>query len=225
MKNHKFEVRSLMFEVKSYINHQPSNIKHLLPIALLSVVTLSGCTSSPLANKLQYMLDPGRPQQVAEQQIQRVLEVDRFTIEAAFASRSLVYRVDELQYQADYYNEFLVAPAVMVTEHTRDWLARSGLFVRVSGPGARGAPTHLLEGNVIELYGDLRNKKASAAVMQIRCFVSKFDAQGRPTLAFTRDYAETSPLESRDPAGLVDAYSRCFQKILASLQNDLAERL
>ena len=140
MRNGKCEVRGLMFEVKRYIDHQPSNIKHLFLIALLGMVVLSGCSSSPLANQLQYVLNPGQPQQVVGQQTPRVLEVDRFTIEAAFATKTLVYRTGELQYQADFYNEFLVVPAVMITEQTRDWLSHTGLFLRVSGPSAAHDP-------------------------------------------------------------------------------------
>jgi cholesterol transport system auxiliary component len=189
------------------------------------LVALGGCSSSPLANKLQYVLNPGRPQQVTDQPTQRVLEADRFTIETAFATKSLVYRMGGLQYQADFYNEFLVVPTVMITEKTRDWLSGTGLFVRVSGSASRTAPTHLLEGNIIELYGDLRDKKAPAAIMQIRCFFSQLDPQGHPTLIFARDYSAASPLESRDAPGLVDAYSRCFQQILSALQKDLTEKL
>jgi cholesterol transport system auxiliary component len=225
MKNGKCEVRGLICEVTKYFRHQPSNIKPLLPIAFLGLVALAGCSSSPLANKLQYVLNPGQPQQVAEQPAQRILEVDRFTIEAAFATKSLVYRMGDLQYQADFYNEFLVVPAVMITEETRNWLSRTGLFVRVSNAAGRTAPTHLLEGNIVELYGDLRDKKAPAALMQIRCFFSRLDPQGRPTLIFARDYSATCPFESHDARGLVDAYGRCLQQILSALQKDLTDRL
>jgi hypothetical protein len=186
---------------------------------------MSGCSYWASGSKMQYMVSPGQPQQVASEQTDRVLEVDRFTIETAFAAKSLVYRTGDLQYQTDYYNEFLVAPALMITEETRNWLSRCGLFVRVSGPAARASPTHVLEGNVVELYGDLRNKNAPVAVMQIRLFVSRFASEGHPVLIYGRDYSATSPLESRDPTGLVDAYSRCLQKILTDLQKDLAEKL
>lgn len=215
-------------EVRSQLKTQNLKLKtgDLALFLFLSVlVAVSGCTNWAGTNKMQYLLNPGQPQQVASQRTNRVLEVDRFSIEAAFAVRSLVYRTGELQYQTDFYNEFLVLPAVMITEQTRDWLTRTGLFMRVTGPAARGSPTHLIEGNIVELYGDLRNKGAPTAVMQIRCFVSRFDAQGRPSLVYGRDYSATLPLESRDAAGLVDAYSRCFQKILADLQKDLADKL
>ncbi len=194
-------------------------------LGALFCLAVSGCTSWSSANAMQYVLDPGRPQQTASGQPPRVLDVDRFTIESAFATKSLVYRTSELRYQVDYYNEFLVAPAVMITEQTRDWLSRTGLFTRVTGPAARSSPTHLLEANIVELYGDIRNKKAPAAVMQIRCFFSRFDAQRNPTLLFARDYSVTLPIESYNPTGLMDTYSRCFQKILTDLQKDLADKL
>ena len=179
------------------------------------------------------MLNPSRSQEAVNPQSaignpqseDRVVEVDRFTIDAAFVGKSLVYRTGQLQYLTDFYNEFLVLPAVMITEETRNWLAQSGLFARVTGPAPRTTPTHLLEGNIVELYGDLRDKNDPKAVMQIRVFVSRFDAEGRPAFLYGKDYSATSPVESHDPAGLVDALSRCFRTILTDLQKDLAEKL
>jgi cholesterol transport system auxiliary component len=191
----------------------------------LLLLSAAGCGSWASANKMQYMINPGQPQQVTSEQTKRVLEVDRFTIEAAFAVKSLIYRTGELQYQTDFYNEFLIPPALMITEETREWLSRSGLFARIVGPATRASPTHLLEGNIVDIYGDLRNKEAPAAVVQIRFFVSRFESEGHPVPIYGRDYSARSPIESRDPAGLVDAYSRCFQQILADLQKDLAEKL
>jgi cholesterol transport system auxiliary component len=214
-----------MVEVGSQIKHQTSSIKHLLILCIFALLGTSGCSYWAQANKMDYLIDPGRPQQTASGQPHRVLEVDRFTIEEAFAAKSLVYRTGEFQYQSDFYNQFLVVPSVMITEQTRDWLSRSGLFERVGGPAMRAGPTHLIEGNVVELCGDLRDKNSPAAVMQIRIFVSKFESENRPTLIYGRDYSAKSRLESHDPAGLVDAYSRCLHAILTDLQKDLAERL
>jgi cholesterol transport system auxiliary component len=209
------------FEVKSNIKNQTSKIAFLLVLVSLC----SGCNYFSQSNKVQYMLSPGQPQQVASEPSRRVLEVDRFSIEAAFATKSFIYRTGERQYETDYYNEFLVLPAQMITEDTRDWLSRTGLFLRVAGPAARVTPTHLMEGNIVDLYGDLRDKNAPKAVMQIRIFVSKLETDSQPAQVFSRDYSAVTRLESHDPAGLVDAYSRCFQKILADLQKDLTEKL
>jgi cholesterol transport system auxiliary component len=221
----KSEARYLACEATSASSHRTSAIEHLLLLCLCLLLVTSGCGPSVTANQMQYVLAPGRPLQSVTPSAERVLEVDRFAIEAAFAGKSFVYRVGEVQYETDYYNVFLAVPAVMITDETRNWLSRTGLFARVSGSTARTAPTDLLEGNVVELYGDLRDKKAPAAVMQIRFFLSHFASPGHPELVFSRDYSTQQPLESRSPAGLADAYSRCLQTILADLQKDLTEKL
>jgi cholesterol transport system auxiliary component len=207
-------------------------------VFLLSLLVLAGCNSAYTANRIQYLLEPSRnaeapaaDQEAAGSQAanpkseNRVLEVCRFRIESAFAAKSLVYRVGPLRYETDFYNTFLVPPAVMIAEETRVWLSQSGLFSRVIGPGAVNEPTYVLEGDILELYGDLRDKTDPRAVMQIRFFLSRVEENGQPLAMEGKTYIAVSHLESADPAGLVEAFNRCFETILTDLEKDLAGQL
>jgi hypothetical protein len=118
-----------------------STISFAVFVGLASIVLLSGCTPATY-NIRQYVLEATRPGQPAETQSQAVLAVNRFAIDAAFADNSFVYRLEEFAYESDFYHRFLIAPAVMVTEQTRLWLARSGLFECVAIPGGRLEPAH-----------------------------------------------------------------------------------
>ena len=187
------------------------------------LLTLSGCARTAV-DKRYYILEAVRPGEPAAMQTGAILEVRRFTIDAAFAAPGLVYRRDELVYEADYYHEFLVAPAVMVTEKTRLWLARSGMFERVLAPGSRLEPTYTLEGNITTLYGDLSDASAPKAVMELHCFLlASEDAD--ETIVSGKVYGASNPLEARTADALVKALDQCLTQILERLEADLKRSL
>jgi ABC-type uncharacterized transport system auxiliary subunit len=147
-------------------------LRRLLCFALLGFAfVVSGCAQSATAERKYYALDVTRAGPPAKVHTDATLRLRRFNVDEAFASRQLVYRVDEFQYEPDYYHQFLVLPGVMITEETRDWLANSGLFDRVTAVGSRVESTYLLEGNVIDLYADFRSKSAPVAIVAIRFFL------------------------------------------------------
>ena len=150
----------------------------LVPAACSLV--LSGCARPVSANSRFYMLQAPRPAAPAVREGKAVLAVPRFTIDAAYANRGLVYRLDEHRYESDAYNEFLVSPTVMITERTRDWLAQSGLFAQVLGSGSGAEPTHRMEANIAAIYGDFRDKRAPKAVMEIRFFLLRIEGGADP---------------------------------------------
>ena len=187
------------------------------------VLTLGGCVRTSV-DKRYYILGAVRPGESAAVQTDTVLEVRRFTIDAAFADQGLVYRRDEFVYESDFYRAFLVAPAVMVTEKTRLWLARSGMFERVLTPGSRLEATHTLEGNITMLYGDLSDASAPKAVMELHCFLIANDDPDE-TVVLHRVYGASNPLESQSTDALVEALDRCLVHILARLEKDLGQSL
>ena len=190
---------------------------------LLLTVVLGGCARTAV-NKRHYILEAARQDGPAETQTDVVLEVHRFTIDAAFADKALVYRRDELIYESDYYHEFLVAPAVMITERARLWLARSGLFARVLTPGSRLEPSHTLEGNITQLYGDFSDPSAAKAVLELHCFLLANENVDE-TIVFGKVYGVSIPLKTRTADALVEALDRCLIQILERLEEDLQQSL
>jgi ABC-type uncharacterized transport system auxiliary subunit len=189
--------------------------------AVVSVVALCGCGARTY-NKRHYILEAARPAPLAETRSDAVLEVRRFTIDAAFANKGLVYRLDEFAYEPDFYQEFLVAPAIMITAKTRLWLAQSGLFQRVLTLGSRLEPTYTLEGDITALYGDFRDEAAPKAVMELHCFLLS-DADPGRAVVFGKVYEASSPLQSTTADVLVEALNNCLVDILERLEADLQE--
>jgi uncharacterized lipoprotein YmbA len=192
---------------------------------LVWLVTLSGCSSTETYSKNYYVLNADRQTEPAGTQTDCILEVSRFTIDSAFSGSGLVYRVGESQYESDFYNEFLASPSAMITDTTRNWLSTSRLLMRVLDPGSQIDPTHLIEGNITALYGDFRDRSSPKATIEVRLFLLKTETGDEPLAVFGKTYKSSINITSEDPEGLVEAYGRCLQKILSTLESDLTERL
>jgi cholesterol transport system auxiliary component len=196
-------------------------------LALCLVLTVfmlmaPGC-SKPSANSRYYVLETTRPATPPAKEGKAILAVPRFTVDAAYAGRGLVYRLDEYRYESDAYNEFLVSPAVMITEKTRDWLSASGLFAQVLGAGSSVDATHRIEANITALYGDFRDKDKPKAVVEMRFFLLRTKAGVDPEILFAKPYQASMEVTTDDPEGLIDGLDRCLQTILTELEKDLVD--
>lgn len=188
-------------------------------------VILSGCDSRQAYNKKYYVLSATRQAESIEIETDFILEIRRFTIDSAFAGKGLIYRTGQFEYESDFYSEFLISPSAMVTEKTRNWLSGSGLFKRVLDIGSQIDPTHIIEGNITALYGDLRDESSPKAIMEIRVFLLKAGAGEEPVLVFGQKYKASANIEPDGPEGMVEALDRCLEKILSSLERDLTEQV
>lgn len=186
---------------------------------------LSGCGSQQAYNKKYYVLSAIRETKSIKAENDSILEVRHFTIDSAFSGKGLVYRIGEFEYESDFYNEFLVSSDAMVTEKVRNWLSASGISRRVLDPGSYVDPTHVIEGNVIALYGEFRDKSTPTAVMEIRVFLLEMKTGKDPVIVFGKTYKSSVALESKSPGILVSALDRCLIKMLTNLEKDFAERL
>ena len=191
---------------------------------IASALIIAGCGSKSY-EKQHYILDTQRDRSAVTGNRSSVVEVRRYTVASAFSSKSLIYRTGEFKYESDFYNEFLVDPSAMITEKTRNWLSDSGLFRRVLDPGSDADPSHVIQGDIIALYGDFRVKSAPKAVMEARIFLSETKTPSESGIVFGKTYKSSVGLDTREPEDLVAAFDRCLVEILTNLEQDLAEKL
>jgi cholesterol transport system auxiliary component len=149
-----------------------------------------------------------------------LLEVHRFSVNNAFVTRNLVYRLGEFKYEVDYYRQFLIPPGTMITEQTRGWLTDAGVFTLVLPVGSRVTPDYTLEGNVVALYGDFSNPSAPAAVMEIRFFLLD-NTSRREKVIFAESYRAAVPVPDRTAEVFVNALNKALADILGRLETDL----
>ncbi len=187
------------------------------------LVMCSGCSGREYA-KRQFILEASRQTGTAAQSSETVLAVRRFTIDPAFGPQGLVYRKSESEYEVDFYNEFLVAPEIIISGQVRNWLSQSGLFKTVLDPGSLIEATHVLEGNVLALYGDFREPASPQAVIQIRVFLIP-NQPSKEGIILTRDYQASHDVEVATPEALVGAFNECLERICSDLEDDLRKGL
>lgn len=148
-----------------------------------------------------------------------VLEVPRFDISPSFAGTEFVYRIGDLSYESDFYNQFLRLPASLITGEARKWLSESGPFKYVVD-STYGQPTYILEGNVNELYGDVRTSNTPKAVMGIQFFLIE-ETSANPKIIFQNNYRREVALSTKSPGELVKGWNEALQQILTALEEDL----
>jgi cholesterol transport system auxiliary component len=193
----------------------------LLCSALLGfALILSGCFEGSAADRKYYLLDVKREGAPAQVHTDAALRVRRFNVDEAFSTKQLIYRLGESRYESDYYHEFLVLPGIMITEKTRDWLADSRLFGRVSSLGSRLESTYMLEGNIIALYADFANESAPTAVVEIRFFLLA-GTDANETVALAQTYRGESPIPAKTAEAVVEAFGKSLADILGRLEADV----
>jgi ABC-type uncharacterized transport system auxiliary subunit len=202
------------------MNNKINKPRLCLALIVLSIIIL-GCGQKSY-NKHYYLLDVSRDMPVLEKQNDVILQVQRFTIDSAFESKGLVYRKSEFEYETDFYNEFIIAPAENITEKTRNWLIESGAFKNVLDAGSYIEPTHTLTANITALYCDFREASSPTATMEIRFFVIAKDAY-EEAIVFSKTYNAAIQIKSNDTKSMIEAMDRCLKNILNKLDNDFVE--
>jgi len=199
-----------------------SKVTTLCNLMIVSMV-LSGCGPKRIAyNQRNFVLETSRnsPQQKTSKDV--ILDVKNFSIDVAFSSKSLVYRKGQSEYETDFYNQFLIRPDDMITEKTRGWLSESGLFKLVLEPGSYTEATHMLEGNIIALYGNFSEESSPKATTKIRFFLVKMSDK---SVVFTNTYGAVSEFKDRTAESLIEALGVCLTNILSDLEKDLQKQL
>ena len=193
-------------------------------VSLALFFFLAGCMSRKYVEKGTFVLDVSRNGAASPSDSTAILRVRTLRVSPRYEGKSFVYRTSDLGYESDYYNEFFSPPDTMMTEEVRDWLQGSGLFGEVVDYTGQLEHTHVLEGEVIDLYGDYseRGGARSKAVLGVEFrFIQEIDAESK--LIFQRRYRKAIPVASTAPDVLVQGWNDALRKILTELEADLRE--
>jgi uncharacterized lipoprotein YmbA len=148
------------------------------------------------------------------------LQVSAIRVSPRYADRNFVYRTSELGYESDFYNQFLVSPASLITEEVRKDLAASEVFKHVIGASNQSQPGYVLEGTVNALYGDFRNLDSPKAVLEMEFFLTS-EIPAKPGILMQKRYTKSISLNGRTAEALVKGWNQALQEILTALAADL----
>ncbi|MCP4723288.1 MAG: ABC transporter, partial [Desulfobacteraceae bacterium] len=149
------------------------------------------------------------------------LLVKRFSISPEFETNSFVYRLSPTRFTTDFYNNFIVSPARMITNVIQEDLWGSPLFSPV--------PTHTLEdirfqlwGKVTDFYCDIQNPDQPRAIMGIRLILEKNNGDSF-TPVINKTYGAQIELDALDPGLFTDGLNKGINQILDAFYKDMAQ--
>jgi cholesterol transport system auxiliary component len=191
-----------------------------LACLIFITATATGCfdLKKSYPEKRSFVLDVGAPDQGTASHGSLVLKIHKFRVSPLFAGRAMVYRVADLQYESDFYDEWFVAPATLVTQQVYNWLSESESFQLVGLGMNHAEPTHLLEGTVTEFYGDFREVPRAVLGLELHLF----DAGNERQSALRRTYHREVPLGERSSEALARGLTEALRMVLVDIAKDLA---
>jgi ABC-type uncharacterized transport system auxiliary subunit len=189
--------------------------------AIIMCLAITGCKAI-VKNGNTFMLDVERSEMRAPADNEMVLRVDRFSAMSPYKYKDLVYRKSDLEFETDYYHQFLIPPEDMVMRDAFDWFSRAGLFGDVIRWDSSSGASHSMKGFIISLYGDFSDESSFAAVIEIE--VTLVDLRDdKPKIVLEKTYRSRTGFESRDALNLVQGYGKCMEDIFKKLEGDIAE--
>ncbi|MDR4506653.1 MAG: hypothetical protein MRJ65_00205 [Candidatus Brocadiaceae bacterium] len=201
--------------------------KRLLRLISVAIITISpvltGCLSleKKYPGKQYFLFDiPGQEKKPAPSMESTILHVQGFRIAPQYEGKGFVYRLEDLSYETDFYNEFFIPPGLLITEEIRQRLASSGLFQYVVDTSGYGVPTYTLEGVITALYGDYRQGGSAKAIMEIQFFFIN-TASKDSEIAFQKRYHKEISLPERAPGALVQGWNMALQLVLTEFETDI----
>jgi cholesterol transport system auxiliary component len=189
----------------------------LILIALAAAGCLNLNKSYP--EKRSFVLDVGTPQQETPSNSAIVLKINKFRVSPLFAGRAMVYRVADLQYESDFYDEWFIAPGALVTQQFQNWLSRSAGFQFVLSGTNHIEPTHLLEGTVTEFYGDFRGSPRAVLGIELQLL----DGLNERQLLLRRTYHQDVPLTDRSSDALARGLTEALRTVLVAVTKDIGK--
>jgi cholesterol transport system auxiliary component len=183
---------------------------------------LAGCIdlAKPYPERKAWVLKAERSGPPAVTATGTVLKVRRFKVSPRCDGVEFVLRRGDLHFESDFYNIFFETPAAMVTEEAKGWIAASKRFGHVVDFSSHVEATHVLEGNVVALYGDLR--AAPKAVLEAQFFLID-DRVTPPAIVLSRTYAKSVDAPDGGAEALAKGWNGALAQALEAFEADLAK--
>lgn len=201
-----------------------SGIFGLSLILLCALVTGCGGLSKKYPERTYYMFEVPAVKEKQPTVPGAVIDVWKFEISPGSTGNEFIYRMSDVNYKSDFYNQFFRPPSSLLTEVTARYLGDSGLFSGVVTSASQSDANYYLESNVVKLYGDYR--AAPKAVMEIQFFLLQYvvnDTEGDSSkIVYSKTYSAEVPIASASAGELMRGWNTALGDILGALLTDLS---
>lgn len=196
----------------------------LIGTAALGTVALGGCSvlpAQPYQERRDWPLVVRRPTARPPARRGRVLLVRSLGAAPGVEARGVQWLEPDGSLHVDYWEQWAVPPAQAVEDDLRQWLAASGLFTAVVGPGSRLDADLVLEGELTALLGDpaAHQARASAALVLLDQRSAKLKVLMQQTVT------GTAPLTGKAPAAVAAALQAAVAALLGAAETAVAHAM
>ena len=197
----------------------------VLPFLLVMVGLAVGCVrgTRPAPDLTYLEISPGTAPATPGVSLD-VLLLRRLEVESPFDDRRFIYKTGSGTYESDYYVRFVSSPADLLTDQLEAWLNESRLFSAVVEPGSSAEYRYILEGQILELYGDYTNPQQANAVIEAD-FVLVDDLEGAGRIVFKKQYGHAESVSSSNAVALAEGWGIGFRRVLLELTTDFQATL
>ncbi len=202
-------------------------MKKLIPLSLFTIMMFvlplfTGCGGDRSSDAVRYFMFEADRATLKADTIGGNICVKTFRMAFPFNSSNFVYKKQSKDYEYDYYNRFISSPEVLISQQCRNWLEKSGIFENVLNTSSIASADYVLEGNIINLYGDFAENDLAWAVMKIRFYLIK-ETKGEPVIMLNKGYEEKIEVAAASPEELVSGYGKCMENVLSNFESDLGK--
>ncbi len=196
-------------------------------LVLVMMLTLSACFSwgggdevDANAEPRYYVVDVDRGSVAQSFARDRVLLLKPVRVVPHFRDKTIVYRVNESEYQSQPPHQLFTEPSEMFTAQLRRWLQKSGLFSQVVVDETAEAD-YVLEAAVTALYGEKRPEYSPQAIVEMQFFMSSADEQ--QNMLFQTGLRVDADIEKTTPGNVVTGWRQGLDQLLTTLEQDFSD--
>jgi len=188
----------------------------------LAMMALAACAiGKTVPQPKTYLVQPAAtPDATAARPPTESVRIGGVRVAASYSGNALVYRVGEVEFVSDPYNQFVTEPGAMFADQIASWLNRAGPFRPVLPPESALPTRYVLDATITELFGDFRPAGAPRAVLAIQ-FTLLDEGRARPQLLLERLIERRVDLTKATPEALVQGYGVALSSILEELRTGL----
>ena len=190
---------------------------------VLMLLTAVGCgVEQREPSEMKYfLLDVRRPASDSPVEESVCLKTRPVRVASAFSGQSLVYRIDGVRYEQDYYNRFLSTPDNQITRILRAWLIEAGF--QDCGPNDTGQ--YSLQEDVTEMYADFSDSPRAVIGLHVTVTGSAGPNRAQGVVLDATFSAHTPLPEEPTPSEVVENLGRSLSQTLQQVENALADTM
>lgn len=189
---------------------------------LLSLFMMTGCSiKKPVEAPKNFAIVANQPVETLSKRYDTVL-IDSVQVDEPFNDTQMVYRLSDVNFESDYYNRYITAPAAIVENQLSTWLTRSGVVSSTLPYNANISSDYVLKAVITKLFGDFRSEVTPYAVMEIQ-FILIDRKEIRPLVIFDKKISSEVVLTERTPDELAKGLGRALSQILENLSLEISK--